>query len=740
MILGRWIAAWLLVAVGIALAVGTLPARAATSDPAASEWVHLDYSAVRLVAATTALGDGDRVPLGLHIRLADGWKTYWRSPGDAGLPADADWSASENLAAAEFAWPAPRRYTLLGLETLGYEGEVVLPVTARPARPDAPMSVRATVHYLICEDICIPQTAELSLTVPPGPAAPSAFAHLIGRYQNRVPGSGDDVGLTIDSIAFGREREGAALVVRAGSTGAPFGEPDVFIESPDQPIFAKPRVRLTDDGHGAVFTIPAGEAGAVAPSLAGAAVTVTLVDGERAMEGRFTVAEAEVGGLATGTTLPLSWIAVLGLAVVGGLILNLMPCVLPVLSIKLLSVVGHGGGPARPVRLGFLAAAAGIVFSFLVLAGALAALKAGGAVIGWGIQFQQPWFLITMTLVVSLFAGNLWGVFAVRLPGAIADAGARLGHGQGLGGHFLTGALATLLATPCSAPFLGTAVGFALAQGTFEIFAVLTAVGIGLALPYLAVAAFPRLATSLPRPGRWMIILRRVLGFALAGTAVWLLSVLAAQVGVVAAAVVGLVAAAAVLAVGGATRMGRPWGRRGAAAAAIGLAAVAFLVPARFASDAAAAADAAWQPLDEAAIAAHVAAGQVVYVNVTADWCITCKVNETLVLNSRDVRAWLAQDEVVAMRGDWTRPNDDIARFLARFGRYGIPFDAVFGPALPDGAALPELLTVEAVRGGLDRARADTVAAGPGDNGPAAQEPAPGDPIAGADAVTGFRR
>ncbi|TVR83243.1 MAG: hypothetical protein EA405_05140 [Rhodospirillales bacterium] len=721
-------------------AASLVPTRLAAAENAASPWVTLDHSAVRLVAATTALGDGESVPLGLHIRLADGWKTYWRSPGDAGLPARADWSASENLAAAEFSWPSPRRYTLIGLETLGYEGEVVLPVTARPVHADAPMTVHATVHYLICEDICIPQMADLSLTVPPGAGSPSAQAHLVSRFQNRVPGAGDEVGLTIRSVALGRNGDAPALVVDAASAAEAFDRPDVFIESADQPIFATPRIRFSDGGKQARFVIPLDERVGDGSGLAGASVVVTLVDGDRAMEGWYEVAPATADAATFVTALPLSWIAVLGLAVLGGLILNLMPCVLPVLSIKLLSVVGHGGGPARPVRLGFLAAAAGIVFSFLVLASALAALKAGGAVIGWGIQFQQPWFLIAMILVVSLFAGNLWGLFAVRLPGAIADAGARVGQAQGLGGHFLTGALATLLATPCSAPFLGTAVGFALAQGTFEIFAVFTAVGLGLALPYLAVAAFPRLATSLPRPGPWMGTLRRVLGFALAATAIWLLSVLAAQVGLPAAAAVGVLAVSAVLAVGGASRLAMTWGRRVAAITAVGLMVTAFVIPARVATDTLAVADAAWQPLDEAAISAHVAAGKVVYVNVTADWCITCKVNETLVLTSRDVGSWLAADNVIAMRGDWTRPDDDIARFLARFGRYGIPFDAVFGPAVPDGEALPELLTVETVRDALKRAAADAMAATPEEKGPDARDRTPGDPIAGADAVTGFRR
>jgi suppressor for copper-sensitivity B len=397
---------------------------------------------------------------------------------------------------------------------------------------------------------------------------------------------------------------------------------------------------------------------------------------------------------------------ILGLAVLGGLILNLMPCVLPVLSIKLLGVVGHGGGEARTVRLSFLASAAGILCSFLVLAGALAALKAMGAMAGWGMQFQQPWFLIAMTLVISVFAGNLFGLFEIRLPRLITAADERAGHVGGLGGHFLTGALATLLATPCSAPFLGTAVGFALAQGTLEIFPVLLAVGAGLATPYFAVAAFPRLVTRLPRPGHWMTVLRRILGMALAVTAAWLVSVLAVQVGNAGAAAIGVMAAATVGAITLSARTSNRGAARIAAVAALVLVFASFVVPQRPGLDGSRDVPGLWRAFHEPSIPDLVAAGQVVLVNVTADWCITCKVNETLVLARDDVREKLGSDGVVAMQGDWTRPDPAISNYLARFGRYGIPFDAVYGPGLPHGEALPELLTAEIVIAALERAAA----------------------------------
>jgi len=471
-------------------------------------------------------------------------------------------------------------------------------------------------------------------------------------------------------------------------------------------------VRLSEGGRVAVLTskVWGAEDLTTAGGLVGTPITLTLADGKRAAEKPMTVT-AGVGAANTGNSSAYSFAVILALAVLGGLILNLMPCVLPVLSIKLLGVVGHGGRDPRDVRLSFVASAAGIIFSFLVLAATLIGLKAAGLSIGWGIQFQQPWFLIAMTVVVTLFACNLWGLFEFRLPHWVSDVGDHAAHSHGLGGHFLTGAFATLLATPCSAPFLGTAVGFALARDPLDIVAVFAALGLGLALPYLLIAALPGLATRLPKPGRWMVVLRRILGFALAATAVWLISVLAAQTGTRAAWAVGALMIGAVAAVWLGARSAHPW-RVGGLAVAV-LAAIAFSVPSwlgipadatlraidkdpRFA--------AILNPFDRDAIPGHVAAGHTVLVDVTADWCITCQINKTFVLASDEILTRLGADNIIVMQADWTLPDDAIADYLASFGRYGIPFNAVYGPALPNGLALPELLTKSTVLDSLDQA------------------------------------
>ena len=690
-----------------ALTLAAAPAGAASSD-----WAHTDVSQVRLVSAVAAVGQAESVRLGLQFQLDPGWKMYWRSPGDSGSPPMPDFGASENVAAVGVTWPAPQRFLeIADLETAGYVGETVLPLDLRPERPGGAVRVRATVPYQACEKICIPFVADLALDLPAGEAAATPFARLIDRYAARVPRAPEAAGIEVVSVGLSgappNERIEAVL-----RSPFPFEAPDLFVEAPSGFRIPEGTAVLEALGTRARLTAPVEARGG--RSLAGQPVTVTVADRGRAIELALTAERRAAAA-------PVSLLFMLGIALVGGLILNLMPCVLPVLSLKLMGAIGHGGGPRGPVRRGFVASAAGIVVSFLLLAAAAVAVKLAGGAVGWGIQFQQPAFLVFLALVVTLFAYNLLGLFEIALPGrlgaAAVGAEARLGagtgkagaEGAGLAGPFATGAFATLLATPCSAPFLGTAASFALGRGPVEIFAVFAALGVGMATPYLAVAAFPGLVTRLPRPGRWMLWVRAVLGLALLGTAAWLILVLAALAGGAAAGLVAAVCAAAAPALWLARRGGGP--RRLAWGALAAGAVLAFFAPAlapRGGADpgsaAAAAAADGWRPFDAAALGEAVAAGRTVFVDVTADWCVTCKVNKTLVLDAEPVRGRLHAPPVLAMRADWTRPDPAISAYLASFDRYGIPFNAVYGPRAPGGIALPELLRADAVIAALDRA------------------------------------
>lgn len=677
--------AWLLAALVVA-------APAAAGE---SAWVRHPEIALRLISGSAAAGEGGALRLGLEMRLAPGWKTYWRSPGDAGLPPTIDWAGSANLADASLRFPAPERFTLFGFETFGYGGHVILPIVARaPARGEA--RVRAGVDVLVCEKLCIPYRADFALDLPQGAQAPTAHTHEIAKFESAVPPIDSDGrginGLTLESAAF-RGGERPALIVRARAE-PPFAAPDVFVEAADGWSFAKPEIAYLEGGRYATLTLAA-TADKSAKPLDGANATLTLVDGRRSVERAVTLGAAPPASNQSG-----SLALMLAIAVLGGLILNLMPCVLPVLAMKVAGLAKLAGAPSRSLRISFLATSAGIVASFLLLAAALIALKLAGEAVGWGLQFQLPWFLAAMALVVTLFAANLWGLLEIPLPRALADAA----DGASASGSFATGVFATLLATPCSAPFVGTAVGFALARGPVEIAAIFAALGVGLALPYLAIAAAPGIARVLPRPGAWMIKLRAILGVALAGTALWLIWVLAQQAGDAAATGLAFVLGALVLGLYALRDVARSQARPILLAAC---AVFAVALPLRFAqTPVATTAESAipWREFDRAAIDEAVRGGKIVFVDVTADWCVTCQVNKRLVVARGEVARRLVSGEVLAFRADWTRPDPRISAYLAEFGRYGIPFNAVYGPGARGGLALPELLSEEAVLGAFARA------------------------------------
>ena len=628
----------------------------------AGNQVPTEQSTARLVSAVTGTGDLPSLPLGLDITLKPGWKTYWRSPGDAGFPPEVSFDGSTNLASAVLAYPTPHRFELFGLETFGYKEEVVYPLAVVPQHPGQPVAIRAHLRYLVCAEVCIPYEADLALDIPAGRAAPSAMAPLVNRFRAMVPGDGRAAGLRLTAARLDAKSN---LVVDALSDGEPFMTPDLIVEGPDSLSFGKPTVALAEGGRRATLTLPV-QRSTDSTKPASGALTLTLTDLERGLETKVDLPSLAPGPL-MGTTnaasepvpmpapAPMSLLLILGVAILGGLILNVMPCVLPVLVLKLTSVLAHGGGKGEHVRLSFLATAAGIVSAFLALAGALAGLKLAGHEIGWGIQFQQPLFLAVLAAICLVFAANLWGLFEVPLPalaGDLALAADRRTQRHKMFGAYLTGVFATVLATPCSAPFVGTAIGFALARGSTEIFAIFLAMALGLALPYLTVAAVPHLAVMLPRPGRWMVWLKKLLGVSMAATALWLGWVLAGQVGLLRVA-----------------------------------------TPADEAQNEAV----HWQAFDLAAIPGLVAAGKTVFVDVTADWCLTCKANKTLVIDRPPVSTQLNQDGMVDMVADWTRPDPAVSDYLARFNRYGIPLNVVYGPKAPEGIALPELLTADDV-------------------------------------------
>ena len=678
----------------------------ATASVSASAWVATDYVEGRLLSSTQGTGSSRELLAAIDLKLKPKWKTYWRTPGDAGLPPELDWSGSKNFDEVTLLYPAPIRFQLFGLQTFGYEKRVVFPLKIKLKTIGEPVDLKLKLNVLVCSDVCVPQVLALALQVPRGPPVPSADSHLIQRAIARVPVDGAAAGLLVHKVAAISTDDEQGIKVDVASE-TPLGDFDVIPEVTPFLAFSAPEITRSVDQKSAqvVFTLaqslPAGE------TLAGRAFSVLVTHGAEASETKITSVDE---GSAQSTRWLSTLAIMLGAALLGGLLLNLMPCVLPVLSVKLLSLVKAKEKTPRNVRTQFLATAAGILFALLALAVILVTVKSAGLAVGWGIQFQQPVFIGAMAVIITLFACNLWGFYEVALPSSLTNWAGSQGVGETSHiSHFLTGIFVTILATPCSAPFLGTAVGFALASGPGQTLAIFAALGLGLALPYIAIAIRPSMIRFLPSPGPWMLWLRQILGVALLATAIWLLTVLASQVGwsLAGLAAVGLAALIAVL---GLWRL-KPQSFSPTAVVALVtlLSTASIALPNLLSSNQVSGASEeagpiVWQAFDENQIRSLIAQGQTVFVDVTADWCITCKANKRLVINQDDVASRLNED-VVAMRADWTSPDPKITSFLARFGRYGIPMNVVFGPGRPQGIVLPEILTSDRVLEALDRVR-----------------------------------
>ncbi|AWN52640.1 protein-disulfide reductase DsbD domain-containing protein [Methylobacterium sp. 17Sr1-1] len=693
---------------------------------------YADLVRAELVTQESAVAPGATLTAGLRLTMKPGWHVYWRNPGDSGLPPEIAWTLPAGFSAGAIAWPAPERIPVGDLMNFGYEGEVLLtvPVTAPETLGPGPVPLRAKVSYLVCERECVPGEASLSTSLPVAPAGTSPrpdprHAALFAQGRERLPvpapwpvrmvQDGATPVLTVDApdlkardVAFFPYSEtalehAAEQVATGDATGLRLRLQRSSQAAADAPA---PRadgvLTFTEDtGSGSVRRAYALGDAASAPASAAPAAPVAPTPVA-------ATAPAEAEGL---------WQAAL-LAFLGGLLLNLMPCVFPVLSIKVLSLVRHSGESPGRVRLHGLAYATGVLATFLGLAGLLIALRAGGAQIGWGFQLQSP--LVVAGLAYGLFAMGLSLSGVWHLGGRAAALGDGLTRRAGLEGSFFTGVLATVVATPCTAPFMGAAVGYGLTQGAAVALTVFAALGLGLALPFALLAAWPAALRRLPRPGAWMETLKGLLAFPLYLTVAWLTWVLSQQVGPTGlmAGLTGLVLVAFCAWLAARTATADGFARRaGLAALMLGLLGLAGLLVAldrdRAGPVAVASADGI-EPFSQARLDALLAERRPVFVNMTAAWCITCQVNDRATLRAAAVREAFKAHDVAQLKGDWTNQNPEITRVLEANGRSGVPLYLLY-----DGrggvAVLPQILTEATVR--------DALAALPTGTGPRAALP-----------------
>ncbi|WP_299191524.1 protein-disulfide reductase DsbD domain-containing protein [uncultured Litoreibacter sp.] len=666
----------------IALAAFSFAAFAGSSPAYVSDRV-----TARLITAENGVAPGAQVvSAALEVTLAEGWKTYWKSPGAVGYPVSIDWAGSVNLKDHELLWPAPTRFEAFDIENYGYEKAVTYPIKLMVDSADDALVLSARVNMLVCADLCVPEDFSLSLVLPTGTAIDRDAATLIAQAANKIPIPADASDIVIDAASLDLDAKRVELALSSANA---FSSLSVIPDLGPDAAFGPPQIALQDGGSKATVGFDILSAPDAPPPL-----EFVVTDGARAA----AFAPATSGSIQQTTTDAPGILWFFLLAFIGGVILNVMPCVLPVLSIKFTSVLKAGAQSPARVRSGFLMSALGVMAFMWALALTLIAIRAAGGPVGWGIQFQNPYFLTIMTAIVTLFAANMFGLFEIALPQSWNTKMADAGSAGSLRGDFAIGALAAVLATPCSAPFLGTAVTFALAGSALQTVVIFTALGLGLALPYLAVAVWPQTVRALPKPGKWMGTVKWVMGLLLAATALWLVSVLIGVIGWTAALIVAALLLGAVIAVAFAPRA-----RAGISAAII---ACALVVPAASTPPAQLVEEATsnWRTLSPNSISGWVVEGRVVFVDVTADWCLSCKANKALVLDRAPVAGMLASDGIIAMRGDWTRPDEGILTYLKENGRFGIPFNIVYGPGAPKGIALPELLTKDAVIDAINKA------------------------------------
>ena len=675
-----------------------------------------------LAHAPQGVAPGKTMWLGLHIRHQPHWHTYWKNPGDSGLPTTLDWKLPSGVIAGDIQWPTPHKLPIGPLMNYGYEGRLLLPVPVTIPADFNGEALKVQLHaaWLVCKDVCIPESGDFEINVP-AQSASAGHRALFEDAQAAMP-------RTLAAAQGEARIEGQDLVLRV--TGLPPGWAGRAIDFLPETTgviqnAAKPQAEWNGNAWNARLPLDAqrtesptlmpavfataGEAAGVQltlrvstpwPAIVVAAAPALPALGGGTVTSNSPAAAAPVAPAALGAVLVAT-----ALALVGGMLLNLMPCVFPVLALKVFGFAAQAHD-RRGLLASGLAYTAGVVATFVALALLMLALRAGGEQLGWGFQLQSPYIVAALAALFCLIALNLAGVFEVRwlMPDAVGSARAK----HPLVDHALTGVLAVVVAAPCTAPFMGASLGLAMTLPAAQALLVFAALGLGMALPYLAASAWPALARALPRPGPWMLHVKVLMAFPMWATAIWLVWVLGQQVGIDGAVTLlaSLLALSWLAWAWGSNSLASmgPWGRRSlntvtllALAATLAWALPSWSVAAR----PAAAMEAGWLPWSAARVAELNAAGRPVFVDFTAAWCVTCQVNKRTTLGRAEVVAAFEKQQVALLRADWTRRDANITAELTRLGRSGVPVYALYVPGAAAPRLLSEILTVQEVRDAL---------------------------------------
>ncbi len=643
-----------------------------------SDWAISEKSKVRLISPMTASNNNNQLILALEYELEEEWKTYWKSPGGGGFPQKIIWNNSSNVQDIKILWPEPIEFEILGLKSIGYKDKVIFPLIVDLEDNQKQTNLNLNINYLVCKDVCIPGSADIFLNIPSGDAEYTDYFFEIEKVLSNTLNNKIDF-TPISNFSFKAiENNNSVIFDIETSTASFFDDPKIFIHTPFglpvvEPInnysldFQKLNTSLyysADQFNEKKFPIE-----------------IFFYDNNHSFKVEKSV---EIENVDKNISINTSLIYLLLISILGGFILNLMPCVFPVLSLKLLSVINTED---KKIKSSFFITVLGIISSFLILGAFFAILKQINISISWGMQFQEPYFLMFILIIISIFFLNTLGLFQLNLPSFLSSSKILNSGNNFYTKNFFNGFFATLLATPCSAPYLGTAVTAAFTQSTTYLFLIFFFMGIGMSLPYLIIAFFPGLISFLPRSGKWMIYFKYFLSILLFLTIVWLLSILNNYFNYffIVTFTVLFILISAILKF-----------RIYQTPLIISLIIIFFLTPylnsfqkineENYKSN-------NWLDFNSKSISAIIANNEIVFLDITADWCITCKFNKINVLNSKIVSDFFDSQEVTLIKADWTQPNEKINKFLKKYNKFGIPFNAFYSSKFPEGIVMNEILT-----------------------------------------------
>jgi suppressor for copper-sensitivity B len=604
-----------------------------------------DFVKIKLLNVIKYDGANPTILLGLKVTLSPGWKIYWRNPGDAGLPPEIKWSNTNKIQSLKLLFPSPIRFDFYGIETFGYENEVIFPMEIVNLGNNKTLSGNLDFSAQVCSKICVPVNKLFDLSRIDYNYENASILKEITRYKSMVPILAQDKELKLLSYNFQDKK--LNLVFDKKFT---FKVNDIIIEDSKDRVYPKPFFTTENQ----LMNISIDTKDIKNEDLNNQKLHLTFINDKSSFKKSITTTNLLTSNLISDThnIAIIFGFKILLVAFIGGFILNFMPCVLPVLSLKMIQLINYRDQNQFNFRLKIFFNIFGILTTFICLAIGTYFIKTAGDMVGWGVQFQSEYFLIFMITLTLIFSLNLFGIFQFYLPSKFLSILSY--RTNGFAGDFLTGMFMTLLATPCTAPFVGTAIGFALAGTTFEIFTIFIVMGFGLSFPLIIFSLFPNIISFIPKPGNWFVLFKKLMALLLLGTAIWLTSIL--------------------------VKLNSD-----------------FFYSSKSNIDNQITSN--WDITNNIELPNQLARqGKIVFIDITADWCLTCKVNKFLVTDTMDVKELFQKHKVTVLRLDWTKPNYEIKRFLSRKGRYGIPFNEIYGPSLPNGKIFPELLNQNTIK------------------------------------------